>query len=28
VLRTYTPEVRRQVWSDLRAVMARVGLGG
>jgi uracil-DNA glycosylase family 4 len=27
VLRTYTTEVRRQVWSDLRAVMARVGLG-
>jgi len=28
VLRTYTVEVRRQVWHDLRAVMARVGLGG
>ena len=28
VLRTYTVEVRRQVWSDLRAVMARVGLVG
>lgn len=28
VLRTYTVEVRRQVWHDLRAVMARVGLVG
>jgi DNA polymerase len=24
VLRQYTPEVRRQVWDDLRAALARV----
>ena len=25
VLRTYTPQVRSEVWSDLRAVLARIG---
>lgn len=28
ILRNYTPEVRRAVWSDLQQVMRAVGLGG
>ena len=28
LLRNYTPEVRRQVWSDLQAVVERIGFGG
>jgi uracil-DNA glycosylase family 4 len=27
LLRNYTPEVRRQVWSDLQAVVERIGVG-